>query len=89
MASIFSLLAVDVHAGGAILPIAGDGAEIFPAVPLIKPGVVRQQVQGGHAQGGHVPADPGQQLSGNAPAAVGRLHIHSADVGSQVAAGEF
>ena len=73
-----------VKPGGDALPLPQGGAVIRPAVALVEMVVVRQKVEGVDAPVVEIPADEGQELPGDAKAAVLRLHEDGADVGTEV-----
>lgn len=77
---------VAVKAGGSALPLPQGGAEVLPAVALVETVVIRQEVEGVDAPGVEVPTDEGQELPGDALAAVLRLHENGADIGTEVRA---
>ena len=61
-------------------------AQELPAVPLIKGGVLRDQIEGGAAQPGHIRAGVRQQRARHPTAAEALLHPEGAEVGAQIPA---
>ena len=64
--------------------VPGDHGQKRPAVPLVKGGVVRHQVEPGDPHGAQVPPDEVQQAPGGPAAPPGGLHKQGAEIGRQV-----
>ena len=77
---------MDVHPRHLRLTVPLHHAEEFPAVALIKPGEIRDQIQGADASGAHVLHSHIEQPTGDPPAAAVCFRIDRADIRSQILA---
>ena len=73
-----------VHPAGVRLAVPLDHAQKFPAVALVKPGMVCEQIEGVNPQGGHVLAHGAEHLARQPSPPVGFFHIEGTQVGGQV-----
>ena len=75
---------MNIHPGHIRLAVTLYHAQEFPAVPLIKTGVVGHQIGRRDSLGTQILHRYIQQLSGDALTAVTFLRVHGADIGSQI-----
>ena len=73
-----------VHPAVVRLAVPLDHAQKFPAVALVKPGMVCEQIEGVNPQGRHVLAHGAEHLARQPSPPVGFFHIEGTQVGGQV-----